>query len=300
MRPLSFFEFLDAIGKQRLRAAIEGVSLKSPFPASIHEQALTQLKLYMMVGGLPEVVSTLSENVYNHQQAASILSSLLLNYEDDFNKYRGKIPELRLRDCLRAAAQQAGKKFVYRHAYVDAVSSQVHSACSLLEKAGLIVKVAHTSANGLPLGAEADSTKFKYALFDLGIYQKLSGFALRDAVTEETANFVHRGALSEIFVGNELLGLMPCTERAELWYWHRESRSSVAELDYVAECNNRVIPIEVKTGTRGRMKSMYRFLEEKKLPLGVRLCAENFSKYDNILVVPLYATGRLAEILEDS
>jgi predicted AAA+ superfamily ATPase len=173
----------------------------------------------------------------------------------------------------------------------------VHHACALLEKAGLIVKVRHTAANGVPLGAEIDEKKFKYKIFDLGIYQKLSGLSFRESVLEETATFVHRGPLSEMFVGSELLCLAQSAEPGELWYWHRESKSSTAELDYVAEINHRVVPIEVKAGTKGSMRSLRIFLAEKKLPFGVRICAENFSRYGDIYVVPLYATARLGALL---
>ncbi len=297
MRPLSFFEFLDALGKQTLRAAIEEATFLKPLSAVAHDQALSQVKLYLMFGGLPEVVSALRSTRADYQQISAILTTLLANYEDDFSKYRGKVPDVRLRDCLRAVAYQTGKKFIYRHAYVDAVSTQVHHACALLEKAGLIVKVRHTAANGVPLGAEIDEKKFKYKIFDLGIYQKLSGLSFRESVLEETANFVHRGPLSEMFVGSELLCLAQSAEPGELWYWHRESKSSTAELDYVAEINHRVVPIEVKAGTKGSMRSLRIFLAEKKLPFGVRICAENFSRYGDIYVVPLYATARLGALL---
>ncbi len=299
MRPLSFFEFLDALGKKMLLDAIEEASFHKPLSPLLHDQALKQLKLYLMFGGLPEVVSTLRDTAVDYQQASSILTTLLSNYEDDFVKYRGKVPEIRLRDCFRSIAQQAGKKFIYRHAYVDAISSQVHHACSLLEKAGLAIKVSHTAANGIPLGAEAVSTKFKYKIFDLGMYQKLSGLSLRDAVLEEPTNFIHRGSLSELFVGSELLCLLPCTDPGELWYWHREEKSSVAELDYVAEISQQIIPIEVKSGTKGSMKSLRLFLSEKQLPFGVRISSENFSHYENIFAIPLYATARLRELANE-
>lgn len=263
MRPLSIFEFLDALGKQNLRAAIEEATFFKPLSAVAHDLALSHVKLYLIFGGLPEVVISLRSTRADYQQGSAIFTTLLANYENDFSKYRGTVPDVRLRDCLRAAACQTGKRFIYRHAYVDAVSTQVHHACALLERAGLIVTVRQTAVNGAPLGAEIDEKKFKYKNFDLGIYQKLSGLSFRESAIEETATFVHRGPLSEMFVGSELLCLAQSAEPGELWYWHHESKSSTAELDYVAEINHRVVPIEVKAGTKGSMRSYGSFSRRK-------------------------------------
>jgi predicted AAA+ superfamily ATPase len=81
--------------------------------------------------------------------------------------------------------------------------------------------------------------------------------------------------------------------RPEIYYWHREARASNAEVDYIISHHGQVIPIEVKSGFKGQMQSLYLFLEEKKLPLGLRVSSENFTAYDKIKTIPLYAVPRI-------
>lgn len=85
--------------------------------------------------------------------------------------------------------------------------------------------------------------------------------------------------------------------RPELFYWHREAKSSNAELDYVLEMDNTIVPLEVKAAKKGAMKSLHMFLAEKKLPCGVRVSAENFGLFQNILVVPLYAVAQIPRLV---
>jgi len=104
---------------------------------------------------------------------------------------------------------------------------------------------------------------------------------------------INKGALSEIFVGIELIAAFSPYSRPELFYWHREARSSNAEVDYVLSRNTRILPIEVKAGTRGQMQSLHLFLKERNLEKGFRISHENFAVYDRFQTVPMYATGNL-------
>ncbi len=296
MRPITFREFLNAMGMNQLIAEIERANSKAPLPEVLHAQALSLLKDYLLLGGLPEVIAAYLERK-DFTEPGRILSLLRDGYEDDFTKYKGKVPQARLSDTLRAVAQQTGKKFIYRHAYVDAVSAQVHQALHLLEMAGLVIRVRHTAANGIPLGAEVDTARFKAMLFDIGLYQKLLGLSPRELIGRDVDAFIHRGSLCEAFVGMELLGIEPAFSRGELWYWHRESRNSNAEVDYLLQIGTHIVPVEVKANTRGSMTSLQIFMKEKKAKLGLRISAENFGRCDNFLIVPLYATNEIGRLV---
>ena len=107
---------------------------------------------------------------------------------------------------------------------------------------------------------------------------------------------MNRWSLAEIYVGLELLANRPPHMRPEIFYWHREARVSNAELDYVKAIGSRILPIEVKAGTRGQMQSLHLFLSERNLDCGLRVSHENFSQYDKIKTIPIYAVKRIEQL----
>ena len=157
--------------------------------------------------------------------------------------------------------------------------------------AGLIYPVTHTSANGINLGAETNTKFRKYIVFDSGIYQRILGLELSDILLKSDFNSINKGSIAELFVGLELMKIS--TKRNELFFWQRESKNSQAEVDYLLQVNTSILPIEVKSGTKGSMQSLYLFLIEKKLDTGIRVSLENFGQYDKVLVYPLYAVVNL-------
>jgi hypothetical protein len=166
---------------------------------------------------------------------------------------------------------------------------QIKEALTLLEMAGLIYFVTHSSSNGIPIGAEINSKKRKMLLFDTGIFQRILGLNIAQLLIEDNFNIINKGNIAELFVGLELIKNTSCYEKTDLNYWQRESKNSQAEVDYVIQKQDKIIPIEVKAGTKGAMQSMYLFLEEKKSDFGIRLSLENFSEMDKIKIYPLYA-----------
>ena len=159
--------------------------------------------------------------------------------------------------------------------------------------AGLVIPVIHSSSNGIPLGAEIDYKKRKMLLFDTGIFLRLLGTDITDIMFNNNFNFINKGNLAELFVGVELhKSKLPFT-KSDLYYWHRESPGSNAEVDYVIQLNEDIIPIEVKSAVKGSMRSIQRFIKEKNSKFGIRTSLENFSQYDNIKVLPLYSISSL-------
>jgi predicted AAA+ superfamily ATPase len=159
--------------------------------------------------------------------------------------------------------------------------------------AGLIYSVTHSSANGIPLGAEINSKKIKYLIFDTGIYQRLMGLNISDFLLQDDFDTINKGHLAELFVGLELIKAESSYQKTELFYWQRDAKNSQAEVDFVCQINNIISPIEVKSGTKGSMQSLYLFLSEKKLKLGYRISLENFSAIKSVNIIPIYATHTL-------
>lgn len=159
--------------------------------------------------------------------------------------------------------------------------------------AGLVIPVSHTAANGLPLGAEANDKNRKMLLLDTGIFQRLLGLNIADILLEADFDVINKGAIAEQYSGLELLKASSCYRQVGLYFWHREAKSSNAEVDSIVQKGQEIIPVEVKSGKKGSMRSLHLFMQEKKSKAGVRLSLENYSEYEKIHVLPLYAIANL-------
>ncbi len=248
----------------------------------------------MLIGGMPEAVKTYIGNNMDFVAIQRVLSGITLSYIDDFTKYR-KRPLLRLREVMGAVIKQNGGKFIYSKVGNLSNPAQAKEALDLLEMAGLVHKVFHTSGQGIPIAAEVNYKKFKAFLHDTGVFLQNTGIKLSEFLVAGNIDMLNKGNLAELFVATELVKYTNVHQRAQLYYWHREKRGSSAKIDFLIEHKNRIIPVEVKSGRSGKMQSMNLFLNEKKAQKGIRISLENFSKYGKIEVVPLYAISNLVE-----
>jgi len=294
MHPLTFGEFVRAVEGDALADMLAGLTCDRPVESPFHHRFLDLFRTYLIIGGLPEVVTRYVET-RDFLSCQALLSSLIAAFEDDFAKYAQRTPSARLSETFRSAAIQAGRKFVYSAVSANFSHRESKTALELLEKASLVHRVTHTSAQGIPLGAQANTARFKVLVFDAGIHQRLLDLNLSDHLVANMASLVNRGSLAETAAGLQIVGSSPPLSRPSLYYWHREARASNAEVDYVLQHNGRIVPVEVKAGGKGAMKSMHLFLQEHKLPLGIRLSQENFSRCGAVMSMPLYAAGRLAD-----
>lgn len=161
--------------------------------------------------------------------------------------------------------------------------------------AGVIIPVTHTAANGLPLGAEVNSRFRKFLFMDPGILLWLLDLDMKTILLSSEIDSVNKGAVSEVFVGLELLKHGSPYERQELYCWLRPDKGVQAEVDYVISDRGGILPVEVKAGTKGAMQSLYRFIELKKSKRGVRISLENFGKIGLVDIYPMYAIGNINE-----
>jgi predicted AAA+ superfamily ATPase len=190
-----------------------------------------------------------------------------------------------------------GKKFVFSNVSNDYTNRQIKEGLELLKMSGLVIPVVHSAANGVPLGAEIDVNKQKMLLLDTGIFQRLLGLPLSDLLISDDFSMINKGNIAELFIGLEILKSHSCYEQKMLYYWHRENKSSNAEVDFVIQIGQNIVPIEVKSSAKGAMQSMRLFLEEKHSPFGIRTSLENFGELQKIKTVPLYALGNFLTAL---
>jgi predicted AAA+ superfamily ATPase len=290
--PFSFEEFLCATGNRRLVDEYKNSSPENPVSEIVHAKVLKFLEIFMLLGGMPAVVSEYIEN-RSFIKCQKLLDSLLLSFRNDFAKYKTRVPASRINEVFDSVVRQAEGKFIYERAGVQLSNRQVKDALGLLIMAGLVYPVTHTSANGIPLGAEVNPKFQRMFLFDTGLFQRILGLNDSDILLSNDLKTINRGALAEVFVGLELVKSSSCYSSFPLYYWQREKAQAKAQIDFVIQKHDKIIPVEVKSGTIGKMQSMHRFLKEKHCPYGIRTSLENFAKYDNIIVVPLYAIGNV-------
>lgn len=293
MYPMSFDEFLMANDQDELIEIKRNVSPGRPLNQAFHDKLISHLRNFMMIGGMPEVVKTFIENSTDMILVQNVLSDIAISYYDDFAKYKSRSPLMRLREVMNSVVKQAGGKYIYSQAGPLSNPAQAKEALELLEMAGLIYKVYHSSGQGIPLGSEVNNKKFKSLLHDNGIFQQIVGLRVSDLLLAENIDMLNKGSMAETFTGIEMIKYSNVYEKAQLYYWHREKRGSSAEVDYLIEKDGQVLPVEVKSGSTGKMQSLNLFLDEKKSSKGIRISLENFSQYDKITIVPLYAISNL-------
>jgi uncharacterized protein len=296
MYPLTFSEFLAAIKQQPALKSISEQALETSYPEAIHQHLLSLLKIYMTVGGMPAVVR---EYVSSGSLvlSARIQSGIAQTYRDDFGKYATKSNLIQVQKVFASVPKMVGRKFKYSAIDDGVPSRQLKSALELLEKAGVAYRVKQTSGAGLPLAAGANDRNFKVIFLDIGLMQNLCGLS-GEILASTDLLAVHAGAVAEQFVGQELRAHSDAYSPAELYYWAREARTSNAEVDYLVTAGSKILPLEVKAGKSGTLRSLHQFLLENKAPLGIRVSQSNLHLDGTLLSLPLYALETLASKLQ--
>lgn len=305
MYSMSFDEFLGALGMHSLLEAKWQASQQQPLLPVLHEQLVSLFRTFLMVGGMPESVATWVDT-HSYVECQAVQKEIAYTYEVDFAKYKKRANATLLRQTLHSAAHQIGGKFVYSQVSRDFRSAQIKEALSLLTMAGLLIPIYNTAANGFPLGAEADEGCVKYLFLDSGLLLAILGmdFGSITAISEQilignATDLVNKGHIIEMVAGLEIIKSMPADSIPSLYFWQRDARGSLAEVDYIMAKNMKILPIEVKAEVRGGMKSLYSFVESKGIKRAVRTSLENFGDFQkgdcNIDIYPLYALRNLVQ-----
>ena len=314
MHPMTFDEFLKANGEDILLNFRNQASQFEPLSKPLHDKLIQLLRTYMLVGGMPEVVAKWVDT-HDYLQCQEVQDDIIISYEDDFPKYRKKADPMLLRQTMRSAAVQMSKKFVYSQVG-DYKTEAVKKALEMLILAGILIPVTSTNANGLPLGSEADNSYRKILLLDPGLMLRLLSMELGNTIsitsqilTANATDLVNKGPMAELVAGLEILRYQTPNMRHELFYWTRQSKNSQAEVDYITGHIQGVLPIEIKAGTQGGMKSLWMFMKDKKLTKAVRCSLENFGSLDyndndtnttkHLYICPLYAVSMIPTIVHN-
>ncbi len=294
MHPLSFNEFLSAGNHTVLLKAKKQAAIQKPLSALNHQKLVDLLRQFLIIGGMPEVVKTYFQT-NNIIECQTVLNDIYVSLQDDFAKYKTRVPSSRITDVLDAVVRQNGNKFNYSKTKSTANHRQLKEAIDLLIKAGLVIPITHTSANGIPLGAEKNIKKQKMLMIDTGLFLRSANLQLANILLYQNIDLVNKGGLAELFVGLEMIKYHSHFERQQLYYWSREKAGSSAEIDFVIQQGEQIIPVEVKSGKQGKMQSMWQFLKEKHTLNGIRISLENYAHVNGVDIIPLYALSELID-----
>lgn len=308
LEPLSFEEFLLAQDEQTAYDYLQQVNFSQKIPLALHGQLLSQFKKYLFVGGLPAAVLNWAEKK-DWSTINRLHQNLLTTYRDDFSKYHGRLEVARLDETVLTVSKMLGKKFIYSHVNSLAQSSTIKNALELLHKARICHPVRCVHANGVPIAAEIKKKYFKEIFLDVGLCNTMLGVDLDEMLNTDELTLIHSGGLAEQVAGQLLRTIFPFYISPELFYWAREEKNANAEIDYIIQHRNKIIPIEVKAGSTGSLKSLHYFMGLKKLPLAVRINSDVPSettlsvKHESkniqykLLSLPLYLIGQIPRLL---
>jgi len=309
LEPLSFQEFLTANHKQALAEYVSNYLLGTEIPSLLHEQLLTLFKEYLIVGGMPAAVSNWISN-RSLTEIDRIHYDLIATYRDDFAKYSGRIATERLDEVMMAVPKHLGEKFVYSKVNRAIQTGAIKQSLDLLCKARVCHRVSGCFANGVPLGAEVVDKFLKVIFLDVGLCSTSLGLSFSQLTTFNELILVNRGAIAEQVVGQILRTITPPYVEPNLYYWHREEHGT-AEIDYIVQHGSQVIPLEVKAGTTGSLKSLHFFMSLKNYHIAVRVNSdfpsitnvhvkesEGKSAEYKLLSLPFYLLGQLHRLID--
>ena len=308
--PFSFDEFLLAEGKSSWVEAKQQADSEKPLLTPLHNDIVQHYRTFLMVGGMPASVAAWV-TTHDYRNCQTELDDIQLTYYDDFKKYAKKVDPTLLRNTLQSVILQIGNKFTYSKVDGSYRAEEVRKALKLLSDAGIVKRVSHTAANGLPLGAEVNEKFRKYIYLDSALLLRILDMdlggarQLTDLIVAGTAeDLVNKGGLAEMVLGWELIKYNNPRSQHDLYYWENTADGTRSEVDYIIARDMKVLPIECKSGTSGKMKSLHLFMHNKHLTDAIRCSLENFALLEScdkkaddavrrIQILPLYTISNL-------
>ncbi|MDX2250528.1 MAG: ATP-binding protein [Bacteroidia bacterium] len=294
LHPMSFEEYMDAMGEKLLVEQIYRLNQPTPLAEVLHEKLLSHLKMYLYVGGMPEVVQDYQQN-RDIAAVRTIQNEILEAYSRDFSKYTDGVQVMKTAELWHSIPFQLArenKKFKYGDVRKNSRASTFEQTIEWLKNAGLIYPAYHLRAPKIPLAGYVDYEKFKIYLLDTG----LLGAMLRltsDLILKPIELFAeYNGAFTENFVAAELVK----SNSDSLFYW---TSGSDAEVDFVVQLGNEIVPVEVKSGLSRNLKSL-RSYSEKYAPKHIlRISPRPFSRDKEFVNLPLYSVFAMKQIFDE-
>ncbi len=312
LHPMSFSEFLGALESPLLRYLKE-LTPTDAIPVTAHDKLIEFQRLFFYVGGMPEAVAVFKEKK-SLVEVAAVHRAIINTYQDDFSKYAKSGQLLLLQKVFAHVPRSLGQKVKYSNIDRESRTVKVKTAISLLCKARVCHQVFHSHCSGLPLGAEMNASVYKLLFLDIGLVNHLCGLDWLAISSLDDRKLVNEGGLAEQFIGQHLINSSMGLDTPRLYYWLREGKAANAEVDYVFSQGGWIIPVEVKAGKSGSLKSLHHFIYHKGSKYAVRfdlnpagmqqvshkvVTAGGSSSIDyTLLSLPLYGVEELPRIID--
>lgn len=280
--PLSFTEFLDAMGKEQFVELIEKQDFEMIKLFNTKFEDL--LKQYTYIGGMPEVVQDFVNNK-DFKKVRTIQKRILSSYEKDFSKHipANTVEKVRmLWNSVPTQLAKDNKKFIYNAIKKGARAKEFETALTWLKDAGLIYQVYKITKPGLPIGAYEDLDSFKLFVLDVGLLGALVNLDAKTILDRYEIFQEFKGAMAEQYV----LQQFKTIKDLPVYYWTNETSRS--EVDFVIQINSKVVPVEVKAATNLKARSLKIYMEQFKPELALRTSLADYKKTDNLVDLPLY------------
>lgn len=308
--PMTFKEFLTAV-EPGLTPYLSEFHIHQTLPETAHQKLIKRQREYLFVGGMPEAVNAFTEK-NTLPDVTAVHRSIAETYQDDFSKYAKQKDLTRMQKVFRQIPRIIGQKIKYSNISKEDKSREVKAVIDMLVKARVCLPVFHSHCSGVPLTAEINDNVYKLLFMDVGIAAYLTGLDWIALQALDSQALVNEGKLAEQFVGQHLINPF---EPSRLTYWLREKKSANAEVDFVIASGNQIIPVEVKSGKSGSLKSLQQFVLNKHAALCVRfdlnppdMSPITHSARSNsgsapvsytLLSLPLYLAEELSRILDE-
>lgn len=283
--PMSFLEFLENIGEENLCHAIQKKEWK--ILNTFHDKLIAHLRLYYYIGGMPEVVLEYLTNK-DITTIRFTQQKLLIGYENDFAKYAPNniVPKIRMVwNSIISQLAKENKKFMYGQIKKGSRAKDFEEAINWLVNAGLLLKVNRIEKPTLPLNAYIDIDAFKLFFVDIGLLNAMSNLDSKILLEKNNILTEYKGALTEQFACQQLY------PKTELYYWAAEK--ATAEIDFLIQLKNEIIPIEVKAEQNVKAKSLKVFVDKYKPQNAIRLSMQDYKEENWLTNVPLYAVDKI-------
>lgn len=294
--PLDYFEFLDAMQETQLLAEIKNLTSISPIIELLHAKLIDLFKIYLITGGMPEAINTYlkTQDLYQvREKQVEILNAYYL----DFSKHAPKEQVMKIMQVWESVPSQLvkeNKKFIYSVIRQSARANDFEIAIQWLVEADLICKTYNISIPNLPLSSYANTDIFKLYMFDVGLYGAISSLDPEIIIHGDELFKEFKGSLIETYVAQVLHKLNAGKIRTGLYYWTSNGR---AEVDFVIQHSNKIYPLEVKSGTSNKQKSLSVYANKYSPKLVLRTSPQNLQITGNLMNIPLYMLGNILELL---
>lgn len=284
LHPMNFEEFLLAMGEETLYSILQ--SGDKDMLNIMKIKFVELLRQYYYVGGMPEVVQSYRENK-NLREVRTLQQEIIDSYRRDITKHATKSEAVRINQVLSSIPSQLtkeNKKFIYGVVKEGARAAQYELAIQWLIDAGIVYKVSRVNALKMPLKAYEDLGAFKLFLLDCGLLGMMADAPAEQVIASEDAFTEYKGAFTEQYVHQQLT-----SKEINTYYW--SSEKTPAEIDFVIQHQDRVIPIEVKAEENVRAKSMSEYIKNNPdLHLkGLRISMKGYIDQGWMENIPLYA-----------